>query len=66
MEKDIRFLVTNKCNYNCVFCHNEGQEKVIPDKELDVDLLYPSTMTKFIIEFKNGQKFSIEIKERKR
>ena len=36
------------------------------DKELDVDLLYPSTMTKFIIEFKNGQKFSIEIKERKR
>lgn len=37
MEKDIRFLVTNKCNYNCVFCHNEGQEKVIPDKELDVE-----------------------------
>lgn len=23
----IRILVTNKCNYRCAFCHNEGQEK---------------------------------------
>ena len=22
-----RVLVTNKCNYRCPFCHNEGQEK---------------------------------------
>lgn len=23
----LRILVTNKCNYRCPFCHNEGQEK---------------------------------------
>ena len=23
----IRILVTNRCNYRCPFCHNEGQEK---------------------------------------
>ena len=23
----IRILVTNKCNYKCSFCHNEGQKK---------------------------------------
>lgn len=23
----LRVLVTNKCNYRCPFCHNEGQEK---------------------------------------
>lgn len=26
MKRDIRFLLTNKCNYNCFFCHNEGVE----------------------------------------
>ena len=25
--KRIRVLVTNKCNYQCPFCHNEGQSK---------------------------------------
>lgn len=25
--KRLRLLVTNKCNYRCPFCHNEGQEK---------------------------------------
>ena len=25
--KRIRVLVTNKCNYSCPFCHNEGQSK---------------------------------------
>lgn len=25
--KKYRVLVTNKCNYRCPFCHNEGQEK---------------------------------------
>ena len=24
MKKDIRFLVTNSCNYGCYFCHAEG------------------------------------------
>lgn len=29
-KKEIRFSLTNKCNYNCIFCHNEGvcKEKV--------------------------------------
>lgn len=26
--KKIRILVTNKCNYHCPFCHNEGQDKI--------------------------------------
>ena len=25
--KRLRILVTNKCNYRCSFCHNEGQSK---------------------------------------
>ena len=25
--KRLRILVTNKCNYRCPFCHNEGQSK---------------------------------------
>lgn len=25
MFNKIRFLVTNKCNYDCIYCHNEGQ-----------------------------------------
>lgn len=24
MKNDIRFLLTQSCNYNCYFCHNEG------------------------------------------
>lgn len=27
---DIRISVTNRCNFNCVYCHNEGQGKVRP------------------------------------
>lgn len=37
MKRDIRFLVTNKCNYNCVFCHNEGEPKQRTKQELDVE-----------------------------
>lgn len=25
--KILRILTTNKCNYRCLYCHNEGQEK---------------------------------------
>lgn len=32
----IRILVTNKCNYRCAFCHNEGQEKVSSLQNLNV------------------------------
>lgn len=27
--KILRVLTTNACNYKCVFCHNEGQEKFV-------------------------------------
>lgn len=26
-KNEIRFVITNKCNYNCIFCHNEGVPK---------------------------------------
>jgi dTDP-4-amino-4,6-dideoxygalactose transaminase/molybdenum cofactor biosynthesis enzyme MoaA len=26
-EKELRLIVTQKCNYDCTFCHNEGIEK---------------------------------------
>jgi GTP 3',8-cyclase len=26
-KKEIRFTITNQCNYNCIFCHNEGMCK---------------------------------------
>ena len=29
----LRVLVTNRCNYCCPFCHNEGQEKCDVVKE---------------------------------
>ncbi len=37
MKNDIRFLVTNTCNYHCYFCHNEGMEKKMNYKELNVE-----------------------------
>ena len=43
MKNDIRFLLTNNCNYDCYFCHNEGEEKKTCKNELKVDdyiLLY--------------------------
>ncbi len=32
--KILRVLTTNSCNYNCPFCHNEGQTKPIYQKDL--------------------------------
>ena len=32
--KILRVLTTNSCNYNCPFCHNEGQTKPIYQKEM--------------------------------
>lgn len=34
MKNDIRFLVTNACNYNCYFCHNEGISSSIRQHQL--------------------------------
>lgn len=28
-KREIRFVLTNKCNFNCIFCHNEGVGKKI-------------------------------------
>lgn len=32
--KILRFLVTNGCNYNCSYCHNEGQKKYGRHKQM--------------------------------
>lgn len=37
MKKDIRFLVTNMCNYNCYFCHSEGVGGTLRKHELSID-----------------------------
>lgn len=37
MKKDIRFLLTNSCNYACYFCHNEGVEVKKTRNELSVE-----------------------------
>lgn len=36
MKNDIRFLLTNHCNYNCYFCHNEG---ISSSKSNNIELL---------------------------
>lgn len=37
MKKDIRFLLTNSCNYDCYFCHNEGVETKRTRNELSLE-----------------------------
>ena len=37
MKRDIRFLVTNSCNYGCYFCHNEGITNGFARHDLAVD-----------------------------
>lgn len=37
MKKDIRFLVTNSCNYGCYFCHAEGVSGTLGKNELTVE-----------------------------
>lgn len=37
MKKDIRFLLTNSCNYDCYFCHNEGVDTTRSRNELSVE-----------------------------
>ena len=43
MKRDIRFLVTNCCNYGCYFCHHEGVSRGLFRHDLTVEnyvLLY--------------------------
>lgn len=41
-SRELRFLVTQKCNYNCVFCHGEGLQSKKSDllKPDDIRFLY--------------------------
>lgn len=32
-----RILVTNRCNYRCPFCHNEGQDKSVVQEQMTFD-----------------------------
>lgn len=48
----LRVLVTNKCNYKCPFCHNEGQEK-----SKSIDMMSASDFYQFIDIIK-GQRLS--------
>lgn len=47
----LRVLVTNKCNYRCPFCHNEGQEK----SESSTDMMSASDFYQFIDIIKGQQ-----------
>lgn len=58
----IRILVTNKCNYNCSFCHNEGQSKdyakdnmSFADFKLFVDMLKGQQLSE--INISGGEPF---------
>jgi len=36
-KNEIRFVTTNKCNSNCIFCHNEGLEKTVMEQKITPD-----------------------------
>ena len=48
----LRILVTNRCNYRCRFCHNEGQ-----DMDGRMDTMSVSDFVQFV-DFVNGQDIS--------
>ena len=48
----LRILVTNRCNYSCPFCHNEGQEKDNQAGMMSLELF------KQFIDYLDGQKLS--------
>ena len=35
--KILRVLTTNKCNYKCIYCHNEGQEEKSKNKNINLE-----------------------------
>lgn len=35
----LRVSLTNECNHDCIFCHNEGQQKDLPEI-IDTELMY--------------------------
>jgi len=48
----LRILVTNRCNYRCPFCHNEGQEKG------DSTVMMSVESCKQLIDYLDGQELS--------
>ena len=44
MDKELRLVLTSKCNYDCYFCHNEGIQK--SSKEL-----FDSDDYEFLVSF---------------
>ncbi len=48
----LRILVTNRCNYRCPFCHNEGQEKEVLVGMMSVEKF------KQLINYLGGQELS--------
>lgn len=48
----LRILVTNRCNYRCPFCHNEGQEKEVLIGMMSVEKF------KQLINYLGGQELS--------
>ena len=48
----LRVLVTNRCNYCCPFCHNEGQEKGGKARIMSVESF------KQLVDYLDGQKLS--------
>ena len=40
MDKELRLVITRKCNYNCYFCHGEGVEKTTKDLLLPDDFRF--------------------------
>ena len=38
--KILRILTTNRCNYRCLYCHNEGQEKIDEKSMLSIENFY--------------------------
>lgn len=48
----LRVLVTNRCNYNCSFCHNEGQNKTVPCDFMSEDKF------KLLVDYLEGQNLS--------
>ena len=69
MKKDIRFLLTNMCNYNCYFCHSEGVGVAFRKHELSVDnyvtlfKMYSDTLVEFMILLKNQILYTIFVKQ---
>ena len=61
-EKNIRFLLTNSCHYDCYFCYNEGVEtKRTQKKRHAINHFYEKLLKiKDTINTEAGKKISIK------